>query len=135
MAKLELLTVLEGATEQDLQTVREKIAEKQKEIDSLLAVEKVLCVRLHGKPERKNAAKKNAAVDGGDDSMKAKRAKVGRHLAAKGSMTLDRLSQEVSISRFGPGAIGSVLQCDLFHVRPDGQVSLTDKGMQFYKVA
>lgn len=60
-AKPSLLDVLEKATTEDLDAVREQIAEHEKQLDSLRAVEKLLNIRINGKPERKKPVRKAAA--------------------------------------------------------------------------
>jgi len=51
--KPRLLDVLEQATSDDLVAVQEQIAEHEKQLNSLRAVEKLLSIRINGKPARK----------------------------------------------------------------------------------
>lgn len=64
-ADVQLLDVLERVTESDLQSIDEKIAELQRQIDGLTAVRRVIDRRLHGSPTRTKKPAANTAKGGG----------------------------------------------------------------------
>lgn len=64
-ADVQLLDVLERVTESDLQSIDEKIAELQRQIDGLTAVRRVIDRRLHGSPTRTKKPAANKAKGGG----------------------------------------------------------------------
>lgn len=78
----DLLGLLEKVTEKQLADVRAKVAEAMKALKSLQALERLMDVKLHGKPERK---KRRAGKDAEHPAMKGHRVKAAEYLAHAGT--------------------------------------------------
>lgn len=57
-ATLDVLTAFRVAKAEDLEQIRENIAELERELDTLHIIERALNIRIHGKPERKKPEKR-----------------------------------------------------------------------------
>lgn len=133
----QLRDLLGQATQADVDEIDAEIAAKDEEIAKLRANRKMLAQAIGLEPEKKHwtqqrkpkPPKEPKAEEAKPSSdPKERRQIVLRHLRAVGSCSLDTLSAQTRISRFGPGALGAVLAHEWFHVSPENMVSLTDKG-------
>jgi hypothetical protein len=103
------------------------MADHRRQLDSLAAVEKLLTVQLHGKPAAPTRQPKGPRGSL-SDKVNRKRQDVVSFLRSRGPKSKQRLSEECGIAIQGPGCLSQVLDCDLFHVNPDGMVTLTPAG-------
>jgi len=130
--KPDVVAMLNAATADDLENVRGRIAELGKELDGLRAVEKLLDVRLNGKPERAKPQRRvklsPSFAAAGNSGLQERQKKVLMHLRARGGLTKAQLSKETGIALQGPNCLAVVLDLDWFHVSPEGMVTLTSKG-------
>lgn len=137
----DFLAVFNSATADDLARIQGSIAVKEKELDGLRAIEKILAVKINGAPIRAaHGAKKaaRAAEAAGADSTASvmeRRKKVLMYLRANGAKSLDKISEATGISRLGPNCLTVVVRCDWFHTSPENIVSVTDKGDRAYPVS
>lgn len=140
-ATVDILQAFTNATPDDLEQVRARRDELQKQIDSLDAIERALDVRINGKKPRQVKGKKgaggganstpsgvaaNAAFD--DFALKEKRHKIIAYLRAKGMKSKTKMSEDLGFAFVGRNNLHLLLACDLFHVNADGMVSLSAKG-------
>lgn len=132
-AKTDILQAFEEASEDDLALVRLKMADLEKQLDALRAVEKCLDIRLNGKVDRRKkpaAASRptESAAAIADGVMHEKRKKVAAYLRANGAKPLQKLSEITGISMRGPGCLSVVVTHAWFHVNAEGIVTLTAQG-------
>lgn len=134
---VDILQAFTNATPDDLEQVRARRDELQKQIDSLDAIERALDVRINGKKPRQVKGKKGASgggtsansADGGDPlSLLDKRHKIVAYLRAKGMKSKTKMSEDLGFALVGRNNLHLLLACDLFHVNADGMVTLTTKG-------
>lgn len=131
-----LIEAFSGATQEDLDAIRMRREDLQKEIDALASIERALDVRLNGKAKRKSPEKKTptaspASATLNSGSLAERRKKVAVYIFANGAKSHQKLSEACGIAKVGPICLSQVVGCDYFHVAPDGIVSLTDKGERF----
>lgn len=136
----QLRDLLGRATAEDVAELDAEIAAKEKETEILKANRKLLAQavgieepkkhwtqRKNNKAADNEPAKPTASTPASTDLVE-KRRKVARWIRENGPKHLDKVSQGTGISRFGPGALGTVVIHEWFHTTPDGTVQLTDKG-------
>ena len=135
MAKSDIsfLDVFESSTHDDLDAVREQIKSYQAKLAGLEAVERALDRKLNGKKERAKPTKKStpsSADSNGEPSPNLidKRRKVAAFITANGQKSRTKIAESVGISTQGMNNINTVLDCDWFHVSPEGMVTLTVVG-------
>lgn len=137
-----LLESLEGATEEDLAAVRRQIADHLKAADKLKLVEKILDAQINGLKKRV-APQRNTEADGvpptwtgssNQDTIKERQGKVAKYLLANGAKSKTKVGEANGIAAGGRCNLGMVLDCEFFHVTPDGMVCLTDKGERFARI-
>lgn len=136
MAKLQFLDVFEKATEQDLTDLRKQIVEAQKRLDAMQAAEKVLALKLHGKPPRAARAPKATKLKLGETIAK------GEQPAGRGKTEQHRIKAAEYLIHIGTavkpttlaeaigcpiGSITAILDHAWFEKTPDG-VRLTAEG-------
>lgn len=132
-----LRDLLGEATEADVKEMDAEIEAAEETLAKLRANRKLLAQAVgleepkkHWTQQRKAKAEpatKPAAAESKD--MGEKRKTVLKHLrSVGGSCQLDALSAATRISRYGPGALGTVLAHEWFHVNGDGLATITDKG-------
>lgn len=153
-----LVDALIAADADDLARIRAKIDELCREVKALSLLERALSLKLgeeptrdgvdealNGSPETPIESAARAARDrppvGRDGSapssafpaarekmLDRRRRQVVDHLRQGGPKHRDRVAAACGLSERGPGCLKHVLGCDLFHVNPDGMVSLTPAG-------
>lgn len=145
--KVDLVQALVAATSDDLQKIRNRKGELEKELASLSVVEKALVVLLGLEPPKKDrmanarAAKEankqqpapNVVEPGPtsfeeNEKLRQRRMTVVKYLQSNRPCTKDKLSEVTGYAQTARLNLGQVLDCDWFHVNPDGVVSLTEKG-------
>lgn len=130
-----LLELLSKATEDDLVEIRKQISEAQRHLDSLHQVEKLMVIRVHGKPEKTpwGAKKKaagdapvKAALDGAKGAItRTYRTKAAEYLLhAGGTVRMQALAEQCGIPL---GSASSVFDHPWFEKAGDG-VRLTPEG-------
>lgn len=134
----QLRDLLTRATEADVAEIDAEIAVKKGELASLEANRDMLAKAIGMEPAKRAWSRKPkdesapaaapAAKPAAGTDLVEKRRKVARWIKANGAKHLDKVSEGTGISRFGPGALGSVVLHDWFHVTPDGTVKLTEVG-------
>lgn len=138
----QLRDLLTRATEADVAEIDAEIAAKEGELASLRANRDLLAKAVGLEPAKRTWSRKKKDDDGaaaptspagsaaprGGDGLVEKRRKVVKWVKANGAKHLDKVSEGTGISRFGPGALGSVVIHDWFNVTPDGTVKLTEAG-------
>lgn len=140
MAKMttDFLSIFNGATAEDLEAIRARQRELEKELSGLAAIEKALNVRLNGKAERKTkkktaAPETNGSANGAVLNLDERRRKVVRYLMANGSKSRQKVAEANGIGFAGRSCITEVLNCKSFHVTPDGMVTVTGLGEESVK--
>lgn len=145
MPTLDFVDAFINATADDLAAIREKIANHEKQLDGLRAVEQALDLRLNGKQQARRpaapaegvwkgccppiiAGTAGAVARGIAAVVEEKRRRVALYLMANGPKLKEAVGKACTIAVQGPGCLSRVLECDWFHVNPDGMVSITDKG-------
>lgn len=136
----DLLTVLRRATEADLLAVQERMKTLLDEVEELKAVEKVLSIKIHGKPQRKSPVRRQRAESPngatGHADPPATQGSGPRRFHLKNRMLkvlLRRGATKPAILQTEANGesddVKAVLEqhTDLFQVAPDG-ISLTGKG-------
>ncbi len=145
----QLRDLLAKATAEDVKELDAEITAKESELDKLKANRKLLAQAVGIEEPKQHWTRRKKAANGGDTAKPAsaasssssasgpaaagtdlmeKRRKVLRWVKENGEKHLDRVSQGTGISRFGPGALGTVVIHEWFHTTPDGTLKLTDKG-------
>ena len=133
-----ILDVLETATEADLETLRADIQQTEHRLTMQRALERVLMAKFGmEQPKRgpggrvKSPSNGEARTNGAAKpamSNGEKLAKILHLIHSQGPMTKQKISTLTGIPMIGATCVGAVVNNELFHVNPDGVVSLTDKG-------
>jgi predicted PP-loop superfamily ATPase len=140
-----LLDAIKSATAEDLSAIQERIKELQNELDSLRSAEKLLSIRLNGKPERKRPGPRAKAKAAGTAGNAGAAGTSGSPRAAKpftGDEKLrDRIFECITVNgpgtaqqialklRVSPQAVEEVVsQSDWFTVLDSGKIIIATTG-------
>lgn len=95
-----LLAAVQSATATDLETIRGRIAELRNELDALVAIERVVDIRLNGKTQRASPGTKKAA---GSELA----TKLYDEIAKRGPGTPSELAQRIGAGAAVVGVLAS----------------------------
>lgn len=123
----DIIEAINSATNDDLKIVRNKIAEMTAQLCAMKMAEKLIATRL-GSTNDSIAARTSKPRGTPKESMDDRRIRVAKLVYESGPMTKRQITDTTHINQAGPGCLSQVVSCDLFHVSPDGVVSLTDEG-------
>lgn len=130
-----LLSTIEQATQADLEAIKARGDELEKQLAGVRQAQKLVEVKLNGPtkrgPNKKKAekAEEKAAIvqTSGNDAEKRKRILV--YLRANGPKSKTKLSEVTGIAMHGPSSLGSLVNNHpWFHVDADGMVKTTSAG-------
>lgn len=131
---MKLLDVLKGVTQNDLDEIDTKINDLEGELDGLREVQKLVKVKLHGKPERKKPVRRARTPKDGDDGDAdgdagyEKKAKIAAYLSERGASQIRDIAAGCGLP---PQGLHNYLNCPYFtkssqgyHLTPEGRQAL-----------